>query len=118
MLLLFHSEDSSFSVPDFLAVGRVLLALLASWQFFDSVCAVLDGALKGAGDTKFVMYCIAFVGFCLWLPAIFCILRWHPDIVSLWLTYPFYTGILATLFIGRWIRGRWKTIKLVEERDE
>jgi MATE family multidrug resistance protein len=41
--------------PDVLAIGRDLLLIGAAFQLFDAVAMVTQGALNGAGDSRFVM---------------------------------------------------------------
>ena len=38
-----------------LGLGRPMLWLMTAWGLFDTVTIILSGALKGAGDTRFVM---------------------------------------------------------------
>ena len=46
----------TFRLDEILPTARWLLVMLAIWGMFDAVDLVLAGALKGAGDTRFVMY--------------------------------------------------------------
>ncbi len=42
--------------PEVAAIGRQLLYVAAAFQVFDAVATVANGALTGAGDTRFVMF--------------------------------------------------------------
>ena len=118
LLLFFHGAASAFTADEVLAVGRPLLLVLASWELFDSMNIVLGGALKGAGDTRFVMCVIAATGFGLWIPSAAAVLAWHPSIVALWLTYPLDALVIASIFAHRWFHGAWQSITLVQSQDE
>ena len=50
--------DAVGSVPfgELLKAVRILLVMLAIWGVADAVAIIISGALKGAGDTHFVMY--------------------------------------------------------------
>lgn len=98
---------------DFHALGLTLLALMAAWLLFDAADIILTGALKGAGDTRFVMGWMLLTTFCLWLPAVFIVRRFSNTMPALWTTM---IGCVVVLFLGsylRWRRGKWRSIKLV-----
>ena len=110
---LFISDRTSFDPEAFVALCRILVAILSSWCMFDVVNVIAGGALKGAGDTRFVMLVGVLAGFALWVPMIIVVARYRPSVVNLWLTLPPYVFTLAAVFIWRWVRGRWRDIKLV-----
>ena len=84
---------------------------------FDVVNVIAGGALKGAGDTKFVMYLCVLMGFLLWVPMILFVVKFCPSIVNLWLTLPLYVFLLAALLLHRWCRGRWRSIDLISNKE-
>lgn len=112
---LFRAPDSAFDLAAFHALGRTLLWLLLSWAFFDATSLVVGGALKGAGDTLFVMVALVVISVGVWMPAVFLVMHYAPSITALWLTMPFYCGICALTCIVRFWRGRWKRIRLVDD---
>ena len=111
---LFHAEASSFDADAFRTLGCELMAILVTWGLFDATDIVLSGALKGAGDTRFVLMTYGSIGCFAWMPAFIAIMHFSPDIRHLWLTMPAYCGVCALVIVGRWIKGRWMKIKLVE----
>jgi len=113
---LFRGETTQFPREAFHRLGRTLLWILLSWAAFDATTLVISGALKGAGDTKFVLYVILTVALGLWMPAVFLVVHYVPTITALWMTMPFYCGITAAICTGRFLRGRWKNIRLVESK--
>ena len=112
---LFRGEASQFDPAAFRKLGRTLLWLLLSWGLFDATGLVVGGALKGAGDTKFVMWALMAISLGLWMPAVFAVMAFAPSITSLWLTMPFYCCICATTCIVRFRRGKWKQLRLVDD---
>jgi len=91
-----------------------LLAYVAFYCLFDSLTIIFCGALKGAGDTAFVMWNMT-VGciFVLIIPAY--ALRalgwWSLD--SLWLVFSVYVSVLAVASYVRFRLGRWRKLRLV-----
>ncbi len=116
--LLFLPEETSFSMESYLHMCRILFIILASWCMFDVVNAVGGGALKGAGDTRFVMLANVCLGALVWIPLVFLMIWLRPGcmapIVSAWLPLPIYVFLLALIYFVRWYRGKWKEIKLID----
>ncbi len=110
---VFRSESSSFDPVEFRSLGRTLMYILLSWAAWDAISMVVGGALKGAGDTKFVMLALFAVSMLLWMPAVFLVMRFSPSITTLWLTMPAYCFICAVVCSVRFIHGRWRRIDLI-----
>ena len=111
----FHGDASAFPLADFRALGGKLLMILACWVMFDAVTMVLEGALKGAGDTRYVMVVQSGVSFVIWMPLVFLVKHHHPDVVWLWATMPVYCSICATLIFIRFHAGKWRKIQMVQD---
>jgi MATE family multidrug resistance protein len=92
---------------DFIALGRILFLVMAAWQIFDAADIVLSGALKGAGDTKFVMgwMCVCVL---LWLPMVFVVKHVHNTMPALWATQVGYVVLILVGSLVRWYRGAWE----------
>ncbi len=112
---LFRSSNTSFEHGAFRKLGHTLMILLVSWGYFDATDLILSGGLKGAGDTKFVMISIVSISVFLWMPAVFLIMAYNPSIVALWFTMPLYCGVIFMIILCRWISGKWKSIRLVDD---
>ena len=100
-------------LPEFMRLGFVLFALMASWQIFDCIETVLSGALKGAGDTRFVMGWMILMSFGFWLPLVWLAYRLHPSMETLWATQVAYVAIFAAGTFVRWKWGPWRRIRLI-----
>jgi len=86
---------------------------MALWGLLDTVNIVLAGALKGAGDTAFVMVYMLVMGWAVWIPGELLLLYNGCGILAAWAWLAFYVGLLAAGFFLRWKRGRWKTHDLL-----
>ncbi len=115
VVMLFLSDSSAFDPEAFIALSRILVTILASWCMFDVVNVISGGALKGAGDTRFVMLAGTIAGFGLWVPLVIAVAHFRPSVVNLWLTLPTYVFFLAAVLLHRWCRGKWREIKLVDK---
>ena len=111
--------NAASSVPfaELLKTVRILLVMLALWGVADASALILAGALKGAGDTHFVMYFQSAVawGF-LVLGQFLIVLVFKLNIYVSWMWTLFYIIILGVGFALRFRSGRWKSIDLLDRR--
>ena len=97
----------------FHSLGRVLFALMSAWMLFDAADIIYSGALKGAGDTRFVFRWMFLCSFIIWLPLVFYVKYCQGTMVELWTTMIVYVLICIVGNAWRWHRGRWARNRLV-----
>ena len=102
-------------LEEVLKQGRFLMVLLSLWGALDAINLVLGGALKGAGDTRFVLICTSLATWLIWIPGEAALILWFDaGLVAAWL---WMTVFVLLLSIGFWFRfrsGRWKTIEMIQ----
>lgn len=112
--------DAAGTVPleELLKMVRILLVMLAVWGLADAAAIILSGALKGAGDTYFVMYfqSIAAWGF-LVVGQLLIVLVFEWGVYASWAWTMLYMMILGAGFILRFRSNRWKRIDLLGRRS-
>ncbi len=114
ILKLFYPADATFTYEAYLSLGRNLIAIFLAWAFFDVLNIVLGGALKGAGDTRFVMLWMVGCAVLLWTPCFLTLYLLDYSITVLWLTMLFYCMIAGIGLLIRLLQGRWKKIQVIE----
>jgi MATE family multidrug resistance protein len=114
---LFNPKDAAFSAEELLHTGRLMLIIMTSWGLFDAVAIVLSDALKGAGDTRFVMIFLAISGWLLLIPGAIFLLYFGYGIIALWLWLAVYILFIAGGTLWRWCSGRWKKIQVIESKS-
>jgi putative efflux protein, MATE family len=104
------------SFAEIRAMGVVLLRYVALYSLADAVSLVFFGALKGAGDTRFVMYAIlvASVGVLI-LPTWYVVDRGMWGIHGPWLALSAYICFLAACFGLRFMGGAWARRRVIEQ---
>ena len=112
---LFYAADSGFSLAQLQAIGFQMMVAMTLWGLFDTASIVLTGALRGVGDTRFVMVYMLIMGWGLWIPAEVLVLARGGTILHAWYVLAVYVALLSFGFILRWRNGRWRTIRLIPE---
>ena len=77
---------------------------------------VCIGVLKGAGDTRFIMWSIMLVSvFALMLPMYVGIVYFNRGVYFSWTMLTVFVFLLFVMSFGRYRQGKWKTMRVVEK---
>jgi len=94
----------------------ILLRFVALYCLFDSMNIIFSSALKGAGDTQYVMYMIVTVSLLvLVIPSYLALQVFHGGIMAAWIIATLYVILLGFSFLFRFLKGKWKTMRVIEE---
>jgi MATE family multidrug resistance protein len=117
LLNLFRPDNlDATSVTVMLDLGVVLLRFIACYLFFDACYMVCIGVLKGAGDTRFIMWSITLVTlFVMVLPIYIGIAYFNMGIYFAWICLTFFVFCLFAVSFGRYLQGKWKKMRVIEE---
>lgn len=114
-LLFSERGGGGFALAELLSIGRWLLMLMALWGLLDTINLVLAGALKGAGDTRFVMWYSIAMAWGLFVPGTWAVIEvWNGGILGAWAFLAFVIMVISTGFYWRFKRGAWKRIEVIE----
>ena len=95
---------------------RVLLKFIAIYTLFDSLTILFASALRGAGDTKYVMISNSALSLLLFvLPSYLVIFSFKKGIYEVWAVATIYICLLGLNFLFRFLRGKWKKMRVIEE---
>lgn len=107
-LLALFSTD-----PDVMALGAPLLTIGAFYQLLDALSVLSDGALRGAGDTRwpFVARCLA--SWLIFLPMAWLFAyRLELGLAGAWIGGVFSSAGLALVLFLRFRSGAWRRIRI------
>ncbi len=98
------------------ASGTLLLRYVAVFTLVDAVAITYMGGLKGAGDTRFIMFTMAVASFfCMVLPLsllnYFGLMGLHGP----WICLLSYVIVLAATFMTRFRKGPWRSMRVINE---
>jgi MATE family multidrug resistance protein len=116
LLELFRPQDTSSQ--DFVAIsemGILLLRFVSAYIFFDALYMVCIGVLKGAGDTRFIMWSIGILSLVVMILPLY--IGVHIFGAGLYYAWSWATGFVFPLFVTsywRFRQGRWKHVRVIE----
>ena len=112
--MFISSGETGLDTHAFLRTGTTLMYLMTAWGIFDTATVVLIGALKGVGDTRFVMWYLSLMAWLVWVPGELIIFKLGGGIVPAWIFLAIYVSTLSFGFARRWRRGRWNAIHVID----
>jgi MATE family multidrug resistance protein len=107
------SDAAEFGVVRPMATA--ILRFVAVYCLFDTMNVIFASALKGAGDTRFVMYCsVGLAWTVMVIPTWIVSKRAGGGIYSAWVFLSAYVILLGFAFLFRFLRGKWRTMRVIE----
>jgi multidrug resistance protein, MATE family len=99
------------------AIATVLLRFIAVYSIFDMMNLVFAAGLKGAGDTLYPLGLTVVLSWAAMLvPAYVACIRYRGGVYVAWSAASAYAVLLGLLMRRRFRAGRWKTLRVIEER--
>jgi len=95
--------------------GVVLVRIIGAYTLFDTVFIIFNGALKGAGDTKFTMWAQTVAAWILFTPPVYIMTKYFGmGVFAAWSWLLVYVIVIGTVFWLRFRSGHWKTIRMFD----
>jgi MATE family multidrug resistance protein len=116
LLNLFRGDNHTpAQYTEIMDLGVVLMRFVAVFCFFDALNLIFSGAIKGAGDTRFIMWTIAAlsVGVMI-LPVYLAVEVIGAGIYTAWTLATVYISALGLAFMLRYRQGKWKGMRVIE----
>lgn len=111
---LFESGNQvSGSYAGIMDMGITLIKFLLVFLFFDILNIIYSGAIKGAGDTKFIMWTFGALCFGIMIIPVYIAVEFlNADIYTLWTIMTVYICGIGIAFLLRYRQGKWKKMNL------
>ncbi len=95
---------------------EVLLKFVAVYCVFDAMNIVFASAIKGAGDTRFVMIAISILSVvALVVPTYLVLFVLDLGIYAGWAVATLFACLMGLMFLFRFLGGKWKSMRVIEE---
>ena len=113
VFLVFHAMGADPKEYEPLrATVVVLLRLVAAYCMFDAMNLVFSGAIKGAGDTAFVLKTVVAVSPVPVLTVLFG-QQWL-GLLGCWIVLAVWVFVLGVIYLTRFLQGKWRTMRVIE----
>ncbi|MGB5746595.1 MAG: MATE family efflux transporter [Desulfobacterales bacterium] len=114
---LFHPRD--VNPQDFAVIkgmGVVVLRFVAAYLLLDGLYMISTAVLKGAGDTKFIMWSIGLLSFFgMVVPLYVGMEVFGLGLHFAWTCMVLFLFLLASITLGRFRLGKWKSMRVIEQ---
>ncbi|HEX7448276.1 MAG TPA: MATE family efflux transporter [Pirellulales bacterium] len=110
-----HSEPRDFAELEDLA--SLLLRYVAAYCLFDAMNVILSGALKGAGDTRFVLFVTLSAALVTGLGCWLGVKHFSLGLYFCWSMMTGWVCLLGVVFLARFVQGRWRTMRVIESHE-
>ncbi len=106
------------SGSDFKPIMRMVINLLkfvAVYSFFDCMNIIFAAAIKGAGDTRFVMWVSVSLSWTLMVvPSILASTVFGGNLYWIWTFTTLYIISVGVVFLRRFLGGKWESMRVIE----
>jgi len=97
----------------------ILLRFVAVYSIFDTMNIIFCSAIKGAGDTRFVMVMTVILSlFVLIVPTYLAVVVFEYGLMVSWILATIYIILLGVAFYFRFLNGKWKTMRVIEHAPQ
>jgi len=112
----FTAQADSTRMAEIYGLAVILLRFVAIYSIFDTMNIIFASAIKGAGDTRFVMFMILILSaLVLVLPTYVAIVILGYALTTAWFIGAIYVIVLGFVFYVRFRGGKWKTMRVIEQ---
>jgi multidrug resistance protein, MATE family len=92
----------------------VLLRFVAAYCMFDAMCVVFSGALKGAGDTRFILMTSLVLTPMPVTAAWIGIHFFNLGLLWCWVVITLWVCSIGVIYLLRFLHGRWRHMRVIE----
>ncbi|MCF7808810.1 MAG: MATE family efflux transporter [Candidatus Marinimicrobia bacterium] len=103
------------AAPETARVSVILLRFVAFYALFDTMSILYSSAIKGAGDTQFVMRVTTLLSiFVMIVPTYIAVDIFHSDLFMPWTFCALFIVGMGLTFWRRFAGGKWKNMSVIE----
>jgi len=109
------ADDGSFA--NITEITTVLLKFVALYSIFEAMSIIFASAIKGAGDTFFVMVTmiVASTGILI-VPSYLSIFIFNWSLYVSWIFTALYVIVIGFIFLIRFKQSKWKVMRVIESK--
>jgi MATE family multidrug resistance protein len=116
ILMAYAAQADPATFAEIQRLVIVLLRFVAVYSLFDSLNLIFASAIKGAGDTRFVMLAILCLSIgVLIIPSYVALIVMNASVYVGWTIATLYISLMGIVFYIRYLGGKWKAMRVIEE---
>ena len=113
----FSAKADPIEFESIKSTALVSLRFIALWSIFDSLAIIFSSALKGVGDTAFIMLSICLTGPIILIAPTFLIIEiFHLGLNAAWISGVAYVLCLGIVYYLRFKAGKWESMRVIESQ--
>ncbi len=117
MILTPFFLDQQPGAEEVFTLAIPLLRIIALYLFFDGWYVVYSGALRGAGDTRYMMIAAAITGLCVMILPIYIGVEFFAiSAATTWLCVVAFIFTMFCISFLRYRSGKWRTMLVIEDK--
>ena len=114
--IYFLSHEAKIeSSPGVEALTVELMRFVAAYNIFDAAVIILVSVLRGAGDTRFVMFTSSIMATMLVVGTLFGVNRLGMNIYGAWWFIAAWVFGLSVIYTSRYRTGKWKAMRVIDQ---
>jgi len=87
---------------------------VAAYNLLDATQMILVGALKGAGDTRFLLVVSLFLASLLAGFSYLSVQVWQLSVYGCWVLIVLWCTLSAVIYVLRFRQGKWRSMRVIE----
>jgi len=95
-----------------------LLKFVAAYNLLDALLMIFAGAIKGAGDMRFVLHVSIVMAALLAMISWLAVEVWQLNVYGCWIVITLWIWGLGVVFMLRFLQGRWRSMRVIETNPE
>jgi MATE family multidrug resistance protein len=112
----FFDENADASYREELyGMALTLLYFVAAYNMFDATQIIFVSALKGSGDTKFIMLMSLLMASVLAVLSYLAVEVFDFDIYGCWVLIVIWLIVMAAAYLLRFLTGKWRHMRVIEQ---
>ncbi len=112
----FLSESTFADKEALFATASTLLLFVAAYSLFDAMLMIFCAAIKGAGDTRFVLYVSLVMSIFLATASWLAVEEFEFNVYGCWTIVTTWVCVVGVIYLLRFLQGRWKSMRVIEPR--
>jgi len=110
-------EHSPAQYGEIMDLGVILMRFIAVFCLFDALNLIFSSAIKGAGDTRFIMWTIAALSLGVMIVPVYVAVEIvGAGLYTAWSLATLYICALGLAFMLRYLQGKWKKMRVIESQ--